>query len=217
MSDKEFTPALGYRFLTPLYDLAISLLTREQYWRGKFVEMVEPKHGDRILDVGCGTGSLALRLSSLESGSEVIGLDPDPNVIEIARRKGEKHGVNVSWKQGFLDSETAFEIGQVSTVVSSLVFHQTPLEEKARILSVMHDVLKPGGYLFIADYGLQRTRFMRILFRRTVQTIDGVTDTQPNADGCLPGLIQTAGFRDVKESDVLSTPTGSISFYQAIG
>ena len=80
MSDKEFTPALGYRFLTPLYDLAISLLTREQYWRGKFVEMVEPKHGDRILDVGCGTGSLAIRLSSLESGSEVIGLDPDPNV-----------------------------------------------------------------------------------------------------------------------------------------
>jgi len=123
--------------------------------------------------------------------------------------------VNVTWKTGFLDTEMAASIGQVSKVVSSLVFHQTPIEQKASILAVMRSALSPAGLLFIADYGLQRTSLMRTLFRSTVQAIDGVNDTQPNADGCLPGLIEAAGFRDIKESEVTPTPTGSISLYRA--
>ena len=52
MTEKEFTPALGHAFLTPFYDLAIGLLTRERLWRGNLVELVIPDIGDRILDVG---------------------------------------------------------------------------------------------------------------------------------------------------------------------
>lgn len=215
MTDKEFTPALGYAFLTPLYDLAIALLTREKVWRGTLVTQVNPMPDDRILDVGCGTGALAIRLKLIESNSEIFGLDPDPDVLLRARKKATRKGVDVNWKQGFLTSEIAKDIGTVSKIVSSLVFHQTPMHEKARILSVMSEILEPGGTLHIADYGLQRTKLMRTLFRRTVQTLDGVDDTQPNADGCLPGLIESAGFQEVEERDVVSTLTGSISLYRA--
>lgn len=213
--DERFTPALGYRFLTPVYDLVVGLVTREGYWRSELVNLVAPQPGDRILDVGCGTGSLIARLAICEPAAELIGLDPDPQVLELARKKAKKRGVKAAWEEGFLNEETATRIGHVSKVVSSLVLHQTPIEEKVRILSAMRIVLGEGGELTIADYGLQRTKLMRMLFRGTVQAFDGLSDTQPNADGCLPGLIEAAGFQGVNECRVIPTATGSISIYQA--
>jgi len=83
------------------------------------------------------------------------------------------------------------------------------------MLAKMHALLEPGGSLHIADYGLQRSKLMRILFRRTVQAIDGIEDTQANADGVLPELMETAGFADVTETQIIPTLTGSISLYWA--
>lgn len=103
--------------------------------------------------------------------------------------------------------------GVADTVVSSLVFHQLPMEEKRRSLAASWRTLKPGGALHIADYGRQRGA-MRTLFR-IVQSLDGYENTQPNADGVLPDPIAEAGFIDVREVHVLPTPTGSISFYRA--
>jgi hypothetical protein len=80
----------------------------------------------------------------------------------------------------------------------------------------MHDVLETGGELFIADYGWQRTKMMRFLFRASVQQLDGMSDTQPNADGVLPRLIEDTGFIQIEELEVVPTPTGSISIYSGI-
>lgn len=215
MSGKEFTPALGYKFLTPVYDLAVGLLTREHRWRRELIRLVNPQTGDSILDVGCGTGSLLVRVGRLEPGARLIGLDPDPGVIDLAQRKAQRRSVSVSWVTGFFDQDAIAQTGTVSKVVSSLVLHQTPLDEKARILVAMRTVLGEGGRLYIADYGLQRTPLMRAAFRSTVQAIDGIEDTQPNADGCLPEMIATAGFGNVRERLVIATATGSISLYSA--
>ncbi|MCH8249826.1 MAG: class I SAM-dependent methyltransferase [Proteobacteria bacterium] len=214
-AEKTFTPALGYAFLTPLYDFAIAAVTRENLWRDRLVATINPTATDRILDVGCGTGSLAIRLKLAAPGAEVIGIDPDPEVIAIARKKSARAGVGIDWRNGFLTSEICKDIGTVSKIVSSLVFHQTALDEKRNILAAMRTLLQPGGTLTIADYGQQRTRLMRFLFRRTVQTIDGIADTQPNADGILPRLIEASGFRDISELEVVPTATGSISIYRA--
>jgi SAM-dependent methyltransferase len=104
--------------------------------------------------------------------------------------------------------------GSVNTVVSSLVLHQCPVPVKQAVLASMFAVLRPGGKLVIADYGRQRTRLMRLAFR-IVQLADGKEDTQPNADGALPGLMSDAGFRDVREAELVPTVTGSISVYVA--
>ena len=76
----------------------------------------------------------------------------------------------------------------VDTVVSSLVLHQCPLPMKRAILASVYEVLKPGGKVVIADFGLQRTALMRLAFR-IVQLADGKEDTQPNADGVLARSI----------------------------
>jgi len=216
MEDKSFTPALGYSVLTPLYDFAIATLTREEVWRSKLVTCVAPKAGERILDVGCGTGSLAIRLKELSFLTQVVGLDPDPSVLGVARKKAEEKHLEIDWREGFLKPETVSDVKPVSKVVSSLVFHQTPVKEKQNILSQMHDVLETGGELFIADYGWQRTKMMRFLFRASVQQLDGMSDTQPNADGVLPRLIEDTGFIQIEELEVVPTPTGSISIYSGI-
>ena len=96
-----------------------------------------------------------------------------------------------------------------------LVLHQVGLEEKARLLREAWQVLAPGGKLYVADYGEQRSRLMRLLFRLTIQQLDGVQDTQPNADGLLPVLMREAGFCDVRELETFRTPTGAIGIIEA--
>ena len=71
-----------------------------------------------------------------------------------------------------------------------------------------------GGELHVADYGLQRTAFMRKLFR-IVQKGDGYENTEPNAQGVLPELMKEVGFLSVEDTAVVPTPTGSISLYRA--
>lgn len=175
-----------------------------------------------IVDVGCGTGSLALLLARVEPRASIVGVDPDPDVLAAARKKagaagisGAVAGESVRWEAGSGDALVEL-LGErsVDTAVSSLVLHQCPVEVKRAVLASMFAVLRPGGKLVIADYGQQRMWLMRQAFR-IVQLADGKEDTQPNVDGALPGLISEVGFHDVRESEVVSTPTGSLSVHVA--
>ena len=105
--------------------------------------------------------------------------------------------------------------GTASKIVSSLVFHQCPPAVKSKILDAMRRTLRPGGQLFIADYGLQRTALMRFLFRQ-VQALDGWDNTTPNAKGELLAYVARAGFEVVEEAGVIPSLTGSISLYRAL-
>ncbi|MBN6054761.1 class I SAM-dependent methyltransferase, partial [Nonomuraea sp. RK-328] len=214
MSENTFTPALGRFAPTRFYDHAVAL-TRERLWRSLAAMYVAPQPDEVIVDVGCGTGSLALLLGRVEPRARIVGVDPDPDVLSTARRKADAAGVAVRWQAGMGDELVELlGAGSADTVVSSLVLHQCPVTVKRAMLASMCAVLRPGGKLVIADYGLQRTTPMRLAFR-IVQLADGKDDTQPNADGALPGLISAAGFGDVREAEVVPTVTGSISIYVA--
>jgi len=213
--NQTFTPALGHAGLTPLYDSAIALMTREKKWRSALVELINPGPEDSILDVGCGTGTLALQLKRAAPEAYVLGIDPDAHVLERARKKEKRERLFLDWQESFLTPELSAAIYPMTKVVSSLVLHQTPVAAKKSILACAWEALEPGGTLFIADYGQQRTKTMRALFRSTVQAIDGVEDTRPNAEGKLPEYIYEAGFEAVEEHEVIPTLSGSISIYTA--
>ncbi|MDT5224371.1 MAG: hypothetical protein QOG19_1778 [Mycobacterium sp.] len=215
MSVQSFTPAAGNPKLTKYYDTVVALMARERRWRTEAIRQLSLKPGEVVVDVGCGTGSLAVMMKRHESAARVIGVDPDPEVLAIARDKTRKAGVAVEFVRGMGDrAADLVGAGTADKTVSSLVLHQCPVPMKRAIIANMFQLLRPGGELVIADFGLQRNALMRNGFR-IVQWADGKDDTQPNADGILPELIEQAGFLDVTEVSVTPTISGSISVYHA--
>lgn len=215
-SSPKYTPALGRRSLTGFYDAAIALFTREGLWRTALVAQLAPRDGETIVDVGCGTGALAIRIKSAAPGAALAGVDPDPEVLARARTKAHGQDLDIRFQQGFAgEIADLFGPATADKIVSSLVFHQVPIAEKRAGLASIYAALRPRGELHIADYGRQRTPLMRTMFR-LVQALDGVENTRLSAAGGLPDLISEAGFREVEERGVIPTPTGSISLYRAV-
>lgn len=209
---RDYTPAAPQLWM---YDFLCAVLTRASRWRRALARQIDPTAGDVIADIGCGTGSQMKRLARACPSLTLIGIDPDPAILERARNKLAGIAVPVELQHGYArDAERLLRGRRVNKIVSSLVFHQVPLEEKRNGLAAMHAALILGGTLHVADYGLQRTPLMRRLFR-IVQEGDGYENTEPNARGVLPELMVAVGFRDVCEALVIPTPTGSLSVYRA--
>jgi ubiquinone/menaquinone biosynthesis C-methylase UbiE len=211
MREPEFTPAAGHAALTPVYDFALRVLTRERRWREALLEQIAPRDGQAILDVGCGTGTLAVMLKRRAPGTRVIGLDPDPAVLAIAAAKAQRAGVEIEWRRGFARDAGGF--GEFDHIVSTLVFHQAPPEEKLAGLRAMFSSVRPGGHVHIADYCRQPDWLMRQLFR-IIQTVDGKTNTQANVDGAIEEILSSLSEAQAVPRTIVRTPTGAISLFR---
>jgi ubiquinone/menaquinone biosynthesis C-methylase UbiE len=210
MSGREYTPPLGTGD-TSDYDRAIRRWTRERRWREATLRYLAPAAGETIVDVGCGTGTFAVLAKRSQPDAHVIGIDPDEEALSIARAKARAASAMVEYRRGFAQD---LPPGAADAIVSSLVLHQVPLPGKQQMLAAMHAALRPGGRLILVDY-LRQTGVMRVLFRATVQRLDGVSDTQPNADGAIPELVRKAGFVELGEPWRIATPSGSIGLIAA--
>jgi ubiquinone/menaquinone biosynthesis C-methylase UbiE len=210
---KDFVPAAPQLWT---YDALSFLLTGTRRWRPALLAQVAPSPGDVIADVGCGTGTQLRLVARACPSATLIGIDPDAAIRERARAKLAAVTPPVELLAGYARDAADLLRGRgVTKVLSSLVFHQVPLDEKHTGLAAIHEALRPGGSLHIADYGLQRTAKMRKRFR-LVQKGDGFDNTEPNALGVLPELMAEVGFARVEETHVFETVSGSISIYRAL-
>ena len=212
MSQAQFVPALGYRGLTPAYDFMVRIATRERTWRNRLLEQLQPRAGEAILDVGCGTGTFAILCKQHTPGARVVGLDPDGEVLKIAAAKAHLAGVEIEWAQGYARDAARYD-GEFDKAVSSLVFHQVRPDDKRHGIEAMFEAVRPGGEVHIADYCRQPDRLMRNLFR-IVQSLDGYDSTQPNADGAIERLLSEYLGTAAQANTVIRTPTGAISLFR---
>ena len=216
MHERAYVPALGDHRLTPFYDATVALMTCERTWRRAFVKQIAPQPRDVVLDVGCGTGTLAILLKQACPSASIYGTDPDPEVLTRAEEKARSAGVLIHFSQGFSDGMAASAAAnRPNKIVSSLLLHHVPMDVKRSTLNSAFAALRRGGELHIADYGEQKSPLMRFAFRQ-VHALDGSANAQPHADGALPHLIAEAGFVDVCEKLTIPTPSGSISLYSAL-
>ena len=209
----DFVPAAPQLWT---YDALSFLLTSTRRWRPALLAQLAPSHGDVIADIGCGTGTQLLLVARACASVTLIGIDPDAAIRQRARAKLAGVTPPVELLAGYArDSAELLRGRGVSKVLSSLVFHQVPIEEKRAGLAAIRRTLEPGGSLHVADYGLQRTAKMRKRFR-IVQKGDGFDNTEPNAQGVLPELMAEVGFDSVEETQLFDTLSGSISIYRAV-
>lgn len=109
---------------------------------GDVLALLAPKSGERIIDLGCGDGALTLRIA--ESGATVIGLEPSPELAEVARSR------NLEVIDG--DAQEPFGSDAYSAVFSNAMFHW--LRDPERALRNAYDALRPGGRLVVEQGGL---------------------------------------------------------------
>ena len=209
---REFLPALRFRFLTGVYDPVIRVATRETATKGRLVELAGLRDGQRVLDVGCGTATLALIAKEKVPGAELVGIDADPEMLARGREKARAAGADIQLDVGMAD-ELPYEDASFDRVLSSLVFHHLPRPVKEATAREVARVLRPGGELHVADFGRQRDPAMWTL-SRLVRYGDGST-TVDNFAGALPEIFSAAGLRCEGERDRMRTGFGSLSFYRA--
>lgn len=214
--DRSFIPALGYHSLTRFYDPVLSLLLRDGAWKAAFVEQIAPRAGERILDLGCGTGTLAILIKQAAPRAEVVGIDPDPAMLDRARRKAEMAGVSIALERGHADDlgAPADPARRHDKVASSLMFHHLDTAAKRRALEGIMARLEPAGTLHVADWGQPQNLLMRVFFL-AVQLDDGFATTRDNIEGRPPDLMRENGFEAVAETRTRATALGSLSFYRA--
>lgn len=215
MTDRSagFKPALAYHVLTPLYDRVVALTVREQAFKPALVAQASIQPGHDVLDVGCGTGTLALLAAATCPQARVTGLDADPTILALARRKAAGAAVSVRFDQG-LSTDLPYGDGSFDRAMTSLFFHHLAPANKETTARQMHRVLRVGGQLHVADWGRARGPISRTAFF-AIQLLDGFETTRDAVAGRLPSVLAQAGFAQVADTRCFITAFGILSLYRA--
>ena len=207
-SDK-YIPALSYDWLTPLYDPLIRWLMHEAEFKRRLIDQAQINDGDRVLDVGCGTGTLAVMVKQAHPQAEVVGLDGDAKVLGIARTKAAKAGIDLLFERG-MSYQLPYQEHSFDRVLTSLMLHHLTTDNKSRTLLEVFRVLRPGGELHVVDFGPPRTFYSRLVAFVAARS----EQAQVNVKGLLPGMFREAGFERVEETGHFLTVAGALSFYR---
>ena len=206
----RYIPACGHDLLTPLYDVTIKWLMPEDRFKRHLIRQAGIERGHRVLDLGCGTGTLTILIKQTHPDSEVVGLDGDPRVLEIARAKARKAGVEIAFHEG-MAFQLPYPDGSYDRVLCSLVLHHLTTENKRRALKEVYRVLRPGGELHVADIG-KPSNLMAYLISLFIRLFESVSD---NIKGLLPQMFAQAGFFQVEETTRFMTIVGTLALYKA--
>ncbi len=205
---QQFVPALRFDALTRLYDPIVALTSRESGFKNRLREHARVKDGEAVLDLACGTGTLAIEIKKDRPKAKVSALDGDRQILARARAKAKEAGVKIEFQRG-LSNELPYEDRSFDVVVSTLFFHHLTDEAKADTAEEVRRVLRLGGRVLIADWGRPQDPLMRMTFL-SVQMLDGFRNTSSNVAGKLPEFLREAGLKRVSVVDRMRTPLGTI-------
>ena len=206
---RAFVPAAGSDWLLPFYDPFTRLLGTSTALQ-RLVDQARLAAGQRVLDLGCGTGALSLIAKRTQPGIEIVGLDPDPKALARARRKVERSGLAVTLEQGFGDS-LPFADASFDRVLSSFMFHHLETAQKPAVLREVRRVLRPGGSLHLVDFGGAGHGLGAFLAR----LVHREESLHANTDDALTALMRDAGFADAGETEQRSSRVGGLIYYRA--
>ncbi|WP_439658962.1 class I SAM-dependent methyltransferase [Lentzea sp. HUAS TT2] len=147
--ERDYLPGMGKHYLLPFYDVLHQVSGLSSIHR-EMVEVAGLSAGQRVLDVGCGTGNLLRSTGKRHRDVELFGVDPDLKMLARAEGKLRRAGVRARLDRGFAQ-ELAFPDALFDVVFSSLMLHHLDGPSKGEMLAEVRRVLRPGGLLVLAD------------------------------------------------------------------
>jgi ubiquinone/menaquinone biosynthesis C-methylase UbiE len=183
--------AVSYDAITPY-----ALPPNENWVRQSLLDGIQGQPR-RILDLGCGTGSIALLLQEKFPDAQVIGLDLSPYMLVVAEHRADQRNLPIQWRHGQAE-ETGLPAAQFDLVTIGLLFHETPPAIAQAILREAHRLLRTGGEVLILDGNqklLRQTSWLNNVFEEPY--------IQQYAEGCTEAWLGQAGFGAVQSQDVL--------------
>lgn len=210
---EEYVGAMGHFSRLDLYDPLVRVAVRERRFKRRLLVEAGLRPGFRVLDLGCGTGTLALMAKRAEPGADVYALDGDPAAIRLAQQKIARAGTLIELQLGFAQ-QLPYPDACFDRVLSTLLLHHLSHNGKSAALAEVARVLAPSGELHLADFGRPANRLMRAGFS-LVRKFEGMENTADNAEGRLPEMISQSGLRNVRETSSYWTLFGSLRLYVA--
>jgi SAM-dependent methyltransferase len=228
VDDRDYLPAMGHGHarLLPLYDPFTRLLgVRDVHWRLLAQAGIEP--GATVVEIGCGTGNLLLLAARAVPSATLIGLDPDPGALAVARRKARRAGVALRLDRGYAD-RLPYPDGSVDRVLSAFMLHHLPGDQQQAALREVHRVLAPGGRLHLLDIdGSPPSRAGRLLPVGHLHRAEHGDQPHGHGHGGRPGphahadpdtmlaALRDAGLTDAAVVAHGAMPLGGYSYYRA--
>lgn len=214
MSATNNTPALRFNWLTRFYDTLLAISFPEKKMKNALIDQIGLNGSESILDFGIGTATLSIMIKLRYPYVKISGVDADKEILEIAKKKiiALKLDIDPVHYDG---SRIPFPDATWDRIVSSLVFHHIPTDNKKIVLKEIYRCLKPGAELHIADFGKATNTYTKLafaLFRR----LDGEANTRVNSKGLLPDFIREAGFEHVEETKYFNTAFGTVRLLKAV-
>ena len=178
------------------YDFLVWLLTRgrDRAFREQLLNLAHLKPGESVLDVGCGTGTLAIAAKRRVGPTATVhGVDASPAMIARASKKARKAHLDVVFHQGLAEA-LPFPDGQFDLVLSTVMLHHLPRKIRQQAAVEIRRVLKPEGRVLVVDFGAPRRPRRSLIghFHRHGRT---------NIDDVI-GLLSAAGLHRVDSGDV---------------
>jgi ubiquinone/menaquinone biosynthesis C-methylase UbiE len=210
-SQKRFIPAMHFRWLTPFYDTLVNWTLPDTKLKVQLIEQarIQPHH--KILDLGCGTATLALLVKQRYAEATVIGLDIDPEILKIARRKVSDSGAEIALHEASA-TQLPYADDSFDRVLSSFAMHHLTYTDKQRAVAEVFRVLRPGCEFHVLDFGKPHN-FYTLLVSYALRWTEELME---NIQGLLPRIFEDAGFIDVAEKSRNTTLVGEVSLYQSL-
>ncbi|MGY1691974.1 class I SAM-dependent methyltransferase [Geodermatophilus sp. SYSU D01105] len=192
--ERAFLPGMAREWLLPLYDPMTRLFGVDRLHR-RLVDQAGLRPGQRVLEIGCGTGNLLLAAKRAEPAAVLVGLDPDLGSLARARRKARRRGLAVQLDRGYAD-ELPYGNDSVDAVLSSFMLHHLPDDQREPAMREVLRVLRPGGALHLLDVAGGVTPAEG----RRAHRGHRHEHAGPHAVDGIPDLLRRAGFTDVAET-----------------
>lgn len=189
-SQQNYIPALSYRFLTPFYDFIQKYIVGDIRYKNRLIEQANIQAGHYVLDLGCGTGTLAIMVKKAQPKAEVAGLDADPDMLKVAHYKSATENSPVKFDVGFT-KKLPYPDASFDRVLSSIMIHHLKTPDKEETGREVYRVLKPGGQLHIIDFGKPVTWYGKLLG----PFLHKFEEANDNIDGRLPEIFGAPGLK----------------------